>query len=179
MRQARLKAPAHQPSGFYHCISRVVDGRFVLDDNEKEIFARLLRESEAFSQVHVLTYCVLSNHFHVLVEVPRRPDNPPSMDEIVGMLERLSGHQNLDAVRMQLDTFRRHKDAAAEKRLHARLRAARAKMEKGIARLRAARCRWTACARRMDFTPASHTPNLAGFRDFNRLIVAESSPCFP
>jgi len=69
MRAARLKAPADRPVGFYHCLSRVVDRRFVFDDMEKERFVALMRECERFSRVRVLTYCVMANHFHLLVEV--------------------------------------------------------------------------------------------------------------
>jgi len=49
-----------------------VDRAFKLDDGEKEIFRRMMRKAEAFSGVRVLTYAVMSNHFHVLVEVPER-----------------------------------------------------------------------------------------------------------
>ena len=44
MRTARLKVPPDRPVGFYHCLSRVVERRFALDDQEKELFVRLLRE---------------------------------------------------------------------------------------------------------------------------------------
>ena len=59
-------------TGCYHVVSRVVDRAFKLDDGEKEIFRRMMRKAEAFSGVRVLTYAVMSNHFHVLVEVPER-----------------------------------------------------------------------------------------------------------
>ncbi|MCK5924075.1 MAG: transposase, partial [Methylococcales bacterium] len=43
-------------------------------DVEKEQFVRLMRLYEAFCGVRVLSFCVMSNHFHILVEVP------PSME---------------------------------------------------------------------------------------------------
>jgi len=45
----------------YHCISRVVDRRFILGDAEREQFVTYLRAYEAFCQVRVLTFCVMSN----------------------------------------------------------------------------------------------------------------------
>ena len=51
MRAARLKVPAHAPAGYYHCLSRVVDRRFILGEVEKERFVSLLREHEAFCEV--------------------------------------------------------------------------------------------------------------------------------
>ena len=36
MRQRRLKIPEDRPVGFYHCLSRVVDRRFIFGVPEKE-----------------------------------------------------------------------------------------------------------------------------------------------
>ncbi len=54
----------------YHCISRVVDRRFVFGDAEREHFRMFMRMYENFSGCRVLSYCVMSNHFHLLLEVP-------------------------------------------------------------------------------------------------------------
>ena len=61
----------------YYCISRVVNWEFVFGDVEREQFVQFMREYEAFCGVRVLTYCILSNHFHVLVQVPERPEELP------------------------------------------------------------------------------------------------------
>jgi putative transposase len=74
MRKARLKADTSDPVAYYHCISRVVERRFALGELEREHFIGLMRGYEAFCGVRVITFCILSNHFHALVEVPRRPD---------------------------------------------------------------------------------------------------------
>ena len=44
MRTRRLKAHPDASSGFYHCMSRVVDRQFIFGDIEKEHFARLMRQ---------------------------------------------------------------------------------------------------------------------------------------
>jgi len=49
-----------------HCVSRVVDRRFVFGDEEREVFRMFMRMMENFSGCRVLSYCV-SNHFHVLL----------------------------------------------------------------------------------------------------------------
>jgi len=67
MRVPRIKEPA---GGYYHVISRVVDRRMVLDDKEKERFRKLMRKTEAFSGVQILTYAILDNHFHLELYVP-------------------------------------------------------------------------------------------------------------
>ena len=59
----------------YHCVSRVVDRRFVFGRAEKEQFVAYMRLYEAFCQVRVLAFCVMSNHFHILLEVPSAPED--------------------------------------------------------------------------------------------------------
>jgi REP element-mobilizing transposase RayT len=49
----------------------VVDRRFVFEAHEREVFRKIMRQVEAFSGVRVLTWTILSNHFHLLLEVPR------------------------------------------------------------------------------------------------------------
>ncbi len=53
MRQARLKGEGG--TSYYHCMSRVVDGRFIFKttgehSQEAEKFVKLKRELEAFNQ---------------------------------------------------------------------------------------------------------------------------------
>jgi REP element-mobilizing transposase RayT len=59
----------------YHCISRVVDRRFVIEADEREHFRMLMRMCEKFTGCRVLSYCVMSNHFHLLLEVPPMPED--------------------------------------------------------------------------------------------------------
>jgi REP element-mobilizing transposase RayT len=68
MRMPRLKISGR--SAVYHCIARVVGGQFLLRDEEKEKLRLLLWEYAEFCGVEIVTYCVMSNHFHVLVRVP-------------------------------------------------------------------------------------------------------------
>lgn len=54
----------------YHVVSRIHDRAYLLTDGEKEIFRDLLRRVAGFCGVTILTYALLDNHFHLLVEVP-------------------------------------------------------------------------------------------------------------
>ncbi|TVP75539.1 MAG: hypothetical protein EA353_13665 [Puniceicoccaceae bacterium] len=56
--------------GIYHCMSRTVHGRAIMGRREKEVFRKMLWQLADFSGLRVITYCVMSNHFHVLIEVP-------------------------------------------------------------------------------------------------------------
>ncbi|MEX1115677.1 MAG: transposase [Akkermansiaceae bacterium] len=79
------KDSATKPA-IYHCISRVVGRDFVLEVNEREHFRMLMRMCEKFTGCRVLSYCLMSNHFHILLEVPPMPEGGIS-DEV--LLERL------------------------------------------------------------------------------------------
>ncbi len=71
MRQPRFLSPNSEVSpSVYHCVSRGVDRRFVMGTEEKEVFVRMMRQYEAFCGVRVLAYCIMGNHFHIMVEVP-------------------------------------------------------------------------------------------------------------
>jgi len=58
---------------YFHCVSRVVDRRMVLKEREKEEFLRIMRLYDEFYGLRVLSYCLMTNHFHILLEVPKRP----------------------------------------------------------------------------------------------------------
>jgi putative transposase len=70
-------------SYFYHCVSRVVDRNFVFGVHERDVFRKVLRQVEGFSGVKVLTWTILSNHFHLLLEVPPPPVVALTDDEIL------------------------------------------------------------------------------------------------
>jgi len=48
----------------------VVDRQFIFGDKEKRCFVATMRKLEAFLDVRVMTYSVMSNHFHLLIEIP-------------------------------------------------------------------------------------------------------------
>lgn len=116
MRQRRLKAPASFPVAYYHCMSRVVNRDFLFGPQEREYFVRLLREYERFCGVRVLTFCILSNHFHLLLEVPARPAVPLGVDEVLARLKTLSGSALRPKHFLQcIEQFRAAKDATGER----------------------------------------------------------------
>ena len=53
----------------YHCMTRTVNGDMLFEDLEKEML-RKMPGKKLISVVEILTYCIMSNHFHVLARVP-------------------------------------------------------------------------------------------------------------
>ena len=68
MRSNRLKVSG--AAATYHCMTRTVNGERLFDDRAKEVLRKVLWQVADFCGVEVLTYCIMSNHFHVLVRVP-------------------------------------------------------------------------------------------------------------
>ena len=58
-----------QDSNVYHVISRTAGQDFLFGPVEREMFGKMLVKAAAFCGVEVLTWCCLSNHFHLLVRV--------------------------------------------------------------------------------------------------------------
>ena len=115
MRQGRLKAPPGHSHGFYHCNSRVVDRRFIFGDREREQFVKYMREYERFCGVRVISYSAMSNHFHLVLSVPCRPEVLPSDEELIRKVEGLSGAAGKGTLRQMIERFRsENNDAAAE-----------------------------------------------------------------
>jgi putative transposase len=54
----------------YHCMTRTVNGELLFKDREKEVLRKMIRQVAEFCGVDVLTYCIMSNHLHILLRVP-------------------------------------------------------------------------------------------------------------
>ena len=75
MRTQRLKVLGGG-SAVYHVMTRTVNGERLFKDREKEVLRKMIWQVADFCGVEVLTYCVMSNHFHVLVRVPEQAEVP-------------------------------------------------------------------------------------------------------
>lgn len=76
-----------------------------MNEGEREIFRGILRKAAAFSGVNVLTYAILSNHFHILIEVPEQPTLDDA--ELLRRVEALYGAVEASTVRERWDTWNR------------------------------------------------------------------------
>ena len=78
---ARLRLKGR--SWVYHCYSRVVGKERLLDERCREKFAGEILRVAKFSGVEVLSWCVLSNHFHILLRVPEESAEKLSNRELL------------------------------------------------------------------------------------------------
>ncbi len=108
-----LIRPTSQPI-HYHCISRVVDRNFVFQVHERDVFRKILRQVESFTGVRVITWTILSNHFHLLLEVPPAPEVPPSDDEILSRCRSLYSPTSMIEIEWEFANAERLGPAALE-----------------------------------------------------------------
>ncbi len=83
---------------YFHVLSRVVDRRFVFAEEEREFFRVLLRQVEAFSGVEVITWTMLSNHFHIVVHIPEKVEDLPE-DVLWERLNALYSREEIQEIR--------------------------------------------------------------------------------
>ena len=87
MRRKRLKIKGNR--AVYHVMSRTVNGEHFFTDEDKGVFQRMLPKVAAFCGVKILTYCFMSNHFHLLVETPAMSPENLSDEELIQRYQTL------------------------------------------------------------------------------------------
>ena len=102
MRRPRIKVNG---TGFYHCISRTCSGDHLFRTDralcrEAEMFVGLMRRLAKFCGIQILTYALMSNHYHILCEVPE--PYVISDQELLKRIEALYGKTRRDSIAHQL-----------------------------------------------------------------------------
>ncbi len=108
MRTRRLK-PVYDAGidrGYIHCVSRAVNREYLFGEREKRKFVSLMRLYERVCCVRVVTYCVLSNHFHILLEVPKRPEQLPDAEWLMRHVHSCYGAQRGYVLRSEIAQLR-------------------------------------------------------------------------
>lgn len=96
MRKPRLLDLESMNGATYHCTSRVVDRQHVFGDVERDTFVEYMRMYERLCGLDVRTFCVMTNHFHILVHVPLRPEILPTNEELVALVRASLGKKDAD-----------------------------------------------------------------------------------
>ena len=102
MRRKRIK---NDGEGYYHLVNRCAFKQFLFEDSDKAIFVGMLRRMAEFSGIDILTYCVMSNHFHILVHVP--PPRSISERELLSRVTILYGAEHAAELRHRWDMYRK------------------------------------------------------------------------
>jgi putative transposase len=104
----------------YHCIGRVCQRQFLLDAGCKEKFRIFMRMYEGFSGCRVLSYCIMDNHVHVLLEVPPLPEAGLTDEELLNRLRCLYSADVVKLIGDDLAAAREKNMTAFATEIHAR-----------------------------------------------------------
>ena len=103
---AEWRQSAEKPV-FYHLISRVVERRFAFGPEEKEKFRTLMRMQEKFTGCRVVSYCLMCNHFHLLLEVPPMAEGGISDETLLKRLMAIYSDEFVAAIHLRF-SYRMH-----------------------------------------------------------------------
>ena len=110
----RVRGKAMEGDGqCYHIMSRTCGGDMLLDEVERDALQRLIWKMAAFLGIRVLTYAIMGNHFHTLIEVPdqatwlTRFDGPQGEETLLRHLGSFYGKTYVAALRTELEGLRR------------------------------------------------------------------------
>lgn len=74
----------HAPDAYYHVWSHAVDERWIFgSDEEKEVFLAILGAITARCELVCHFYCVMDNHFHLVLQTPKA-NLAPGMQRLCG-----------------------------------------------------------------------------------------------
>ena len=99
-------------------MSRIVGGEWYLDNRAKEVFRRQIGRVSAFCGVEVLTFCIMSNHFHLLIRIPEHREVTDK--ELLKLFSELHGERH---VRVSMLAAALKEDGPYRKAWRRRLRA--------------------------------------------------------
>jgi REP element-mobilizing transposase RayT len=107
MAKPRVFSEPDSEAGIYHIVSRVVDRRHIFGPEEKEVFLRMLFAAAALHQIEILTFCLMSNHFHLMARVPRRPAGfDLTLERVVELWSRTVGSASRRSQQRRFAMFR-------------------------------------------------------------------------
>ena len=122
MRSARILGPEERPANYYHVMSRAIEGRLIFDDLAKERFRKLFDAYLRFSGIECVTFCLMGNHFHLLLHVPSTKETLRATDDTAFLkrLRAVHGAQSVNEVGQLLSRLREQGATEAAEKLRER-----------------------------------------------------------
>ena len=84
-----------------------------MGNDAKDMFVKMMRRAATFSGVEIITYCVMDNHFHILLKVPKRREI--GEDELKRRVSTLYGQIK---ARVIFSRWKASMEAGEEERVH-------------------------------------------------------------
>ncbi len=94
---------APDQEAYFHVVSRVVDRRNIFGPPQKAKFLEYMRRYESFCRVRIVGYCLMDDHFHLVIGVPGRPTQRPSQQELLDHVRNSLGQTIHDQYQDRVD----------------------------------------------------------------------------
>lgn len=98
---------------YHHLMSRIAHRVYFMTEEVRNDFIEMVRRAADFCGVKLIAWCVMTNHFHLLVFLPNREEL--SEAEILRRYGVLKGRSRLSGLVEELDALRKGTDGGAEK----------------------------------------------------------------
>ena len=131
----KRQIPSADEGGVFHVTSRVVDRRMIFEEEEKRRFLWLAKAYAAFGGLELVTWCVMGNHFHLLVRVPPGSGQrcmALGEEEVLARMARIYRKSEMEDFRRVLDACARAEDRKALLDVHRRRMGRLSVMMQGI-----------------------------------------------
>ena len=93
-----------QTNTIHHLGSRIAHKVYFLEEDERNDFLEMARRVAVFTGIKLLGWCVMSNHFHLLVYLPH--EESVDEDEVMRRYEALKGRVAADSMRARIEKWR-------------------------------------------------------------------------
>ena len=116
MGTTRILGEPSRETNYYHTMSRIIERRFVFKNPVlKAKLRQIIFNQAAMSGVRVLTYTIMSNHFHLLLAVDQPEENRKKLDDeaILKRLSHVTRKEPLMEIRQTLQRLKQHSPEGA------------------------------------------------------------------
>jgi len=88
----------------HHILNRIAHRVYFLGDDERNDFIEMIRRAAEYCGIKVLAWCVLTNHFHLMIHLPVADD--VGEEEVLRRYGVLKGRAALDRMSATIDSWR-------------------------------------------------------------------------
>jgi REP element-mobilizing transposase RayT len=85
----------HEQEGGYHIVSRIVGQQFLMDSEGKDYFVKVLHHLCRVYFVNLHAYCIMDNHFHVLITMNTEGSLTSSVEDLLSRVNHHRSFKNL------------------------------------------------------------------------------------
>lgn len=102
-----------EPMTYHHLMSRIAHRVYFMTEDVRNDFIEMIRRAADFCGIKLVSWCIMTNHFHLLVYLP--PREQLSEDEILRRYGVLKGRVRLAGLESELAAIRKNPEGGEAK----------------------------------------------------------------